>query len=193
MRPLLVPLHTEDNRIDAAILYASMAHQGQKDKGGFPYILHPLRVMMSLFPYVSLSKDQNSFLAAAVLHDSEEDCGVGIDNIHQIFGKNTAEWVSLLSHRAGQSRAQYINTVFYSLDAIEPRLIKLADMLDNTSPGRMDFLSSETREKLFAKYAQDFKGICRFYTEYDRKSSIPRMERSLAKALAKRLKTKIRF
>ncbi len=34
--------------INKAIRIASSAHEGQADKAGEPYILHPLRVMLSL-------------------------------------------------------------------------------------------------------------------------------------------------
>jgi len=34
--------------LEQAISIASLAHAGQLDKGGEPYILHPLRVMMNI-------------------------------------------------------------------------------------------------------------------------------------------------
>lgn len=34
--------------LDKAILIATTVHQGQVDKAGAPYILHPLHVMLSL-------------------------------------------------------------------------------------------------------------------------------------------------
>ena len=34
--------------IDRAIMIASIAHAGQKDKADKPYILHPLRVMLTV-------------------------------------------------------------------------------------------------------------------------------------------------
>ena len=36
---------SKGKRIDEAIALAIVAHSGQKDKAGLPYILHPLRVM----------------------------------------------------------------------------------------------------------------------------------------------------
>lgn len=34
--------------LEEAVLIAIKAHRGQRDKGGAPYVLHPLRVMLQL-------------------------------------------------------------------------------------------------------------------------------------------------
>ena len=36
--------------IERAIELAAKSHAGQTDKGGHPYILHPLRLMLAVFP-----------------------------------------------------------------------------------------------------------------------------------------------
>ena len=52
--------------LEKAIKIAVEAHTGQVDKGGNPYILHPLRVMLSL--------DSEDERIVGVLHDVVEDC-----------------------------------------------------------------------------------------------------------------------
>ena len=52
--------------LEKAIKIAVEAHTGQLDKGGNPYILHPLRVMLSL--------DSEEERIVGVLHDVVEDC-----------------------------------------------------------------------------------------------------------------------
>ena len=52
--------------LENAIKIAVEAHAGQVDKGGNPYILHPLRVMLSL--------DTEEERIVGVLHDVVEDC-----------------------------------------------------------------------------------------------------------------------
>jgi (p)ppGpp synthase/HD superfamily hydrolase len=49
-----------------AIEIAVVAHAGQTDKAGAPYILHPLRVMLAL--------DSEDERIVGVLHDVIEDC-----------------------------------------------------------------------------------------------------------------------
>ncbi len=51
--------------LERAIEIAVSAHKGLKDKGGNPYILHPLRVM------ISLKTDEEKIVG--VLHDVVED------------------------------------------------------------------------------------------------------------------------
>ena len=52
--------------LEKAIKIAVEAHTGQVDKGGNPYILHPLRVM--------LSRNTEEERIVGVLHDVVEDC-----------------------------------------------------------------------------------------------------------------------
>ena len=52
--------------LERAIVIAANGHAGVKDKAGAPYILHPLRMMLSLS-----SLDER---IVAVLHDVCEDC-----------------------------------------------------------------------------------------------------------------------
>jgi (p)ppGpp synthase/HD superfamily hydrolase len=52
--------------LEHAIAIAAKAHEGQVDKAGAPYILHPLRMMMNV-----RTIDER---IVAVLHDVVEDC-----------------------------------------------------------------------------------------------------------------------
>ena len=52
--------------LERAIQIAAEAHAGQVDKGGAPYILHPLRVMLTM------ATEEERIVA--VLHDAVEDC-----------------------------------------------------------------------------------------------------------------------
>ncbi len=51
--------------LDTAISTAVDAHYNQKDKGGEPYILHPLRVMLEM--------DTHEEMMVAIMHDVLED------------------------------------------------------------------------------------------------------------------------
>lgn len=131
----------EANSIEAAVLFATAYHAGQKDKGGKPYILHPLRVMLAVGP-------DPATMMAAVLHDVVEDCGVRLEDLRTAgFDEEVVTLVDLLSRPAKDApdrptHRQYIGRICDSKNA-KAIHIKLADTKDNLS--RVNELSPEQR------------------------------------------------
>src|SRR4051812_44801555 len=79
--------------IDKALLIAAKAHEGQKDKDGQPYILHPLRVMNSV--------EGEEAKIVAVLHDVIEDSAVTEEDLRREgFGESTVAAVLCMTHRS---------------------------------------------------------------------------------------------
>jgi guanosine-3',5'-bis(diphosphate) 3'-pyrophosphohydrolase len=75
--------------VEDAYHFASKAHQGQMRKSGEPYVEHPLQVALIL---TELQLDASS-LAAALLHDVPENCGIPISEIEAKFGPEVAKLV----------------------------------------------------------------------------------------------------
>ena len=118
-------------RLEAAIAFASECHAGQTDKGGHPYILHPLRVMLSL-------EDEERRIAA-LLHDTVEDCGVSLSLIRERFGDPVAEAVDALTKRSGETYVQFIERCGANDIA---RDVKLADISDNSDLSRLKHVTA---------------------------------------------------
>ena len=72
-----------------AYAYAAEKHEGQLRRSGEPYITHPLAVATIL---TELEMD-DATLAAGLLHDVVEDCGVSRDQIAMEFGNEIADLV----------------------------------------------------------------------------------------------------
>lgn len=124
--PLSVRALALDGTLDQAIYYAARFHKGQVDKAGEPFILHPLRVMLSL--------ETPEERIVGVLHDVVEDCTVTLDDLRWLqFPEEIIEAIDSLSRREGEQYASYILRV--SLNPIARR-VKLADLKDNTDPNR---------------------------------------------------------
>jgi len=71
------------NLLDEAIHFATEAHSGQLRKMAHtPYILHPLEVAS----IISTISPELETMAAGVLHDTIEDCGVLPEEIREKFG-----------------------------------------------------------------------------------------------------------
>src|SRR5262245_21126219 len=108
--------------LEKAIEIAARRHAGTADKQGAPYILHPLRVMMQ----VQGAEAQ----MVAVLHDTVEDTGLTAEELRaEGFSAAVIEGVLAVTHRPGESYADYVVRCSKSETA---RQVKLADLADNT-------------------------------------------------------------
>jgi len=126
--------------IKAAYEFASQAHQGQMRKSGKPYLEHPLHTAATL---AELRLDADA-LAAALLHDVPEDCGIPLDEIEANFGSQVSKLVdgvtklNRLTSRtgAGETRSKFQaenlrKMLLATAEDLRVVLIKLADRLHN--------------------------------------------------------------
>ncbi|EOU1990523.1 GTP pyrophosphokinase [Clostridium perfringens] len=113
--------------LELAIDIATKAHEGQVDKGGDPYINHPLRVMNSC--------DTEETKIIAVLHDVIEDTDITIDYLrNKGFGDNILVPLSLLTRGKNESYMQYIDKISKNEKA---KAVKLKDLKDNMNIKRI--------------------------------------------------------
>jgi guanosine-3',5'-bis(diphosphate) 3'-pyrophosphohydrolase len=126
--------------VKAAYEFAARAHQGQTRKTGEPYLEHPLTTAMILAEF---HLDAET-LAAALLHDVPEDCGVPLDEIKANFGSQVVKLVdgvtklnkltSRARTRETKSKVQAENLrkmLLATAEDLRVVLIKLADRLHN--------------------------------------------------------------
>jgi len=133
--------------IAAAKAIATVAHKGQADKAGNPYIGHPARV-------VALLKNprSDSTVAAAWLHDVLEDSELTRDDLFAAgIDWMTINIVEHLTHAPNESAEEYFERVTGSTEAVK---VKLADIADNTDPNRLALLDDATIARLTRKYAK---------------------------------------
>ncbi|MBI4306928.1 MAG: bifunctional (p)ppGpp synthetase/guanosine-3',5'-bis(diphosphate) 3'-pyrophosphohydrolase [Chloroflexi bacterium] len=75
--------------VEMALDFATEAHQGQLRKSGEPYIEHPIATA----EYVAKLRLDATTIAAALLHDVIEDCGIPFDQLEAKFGTEVARLV----------------------------------------------------------------------------------------------------
>src|SRR5690606_39107189 len=124
---------------------ASYAHRGQVDKSGVAYIEHPKRVSASL--------SELDEKIVGLLHDAVEDADDPefIERMLRVFFPDQIiEAVLAVSRRGGESPDEYYARVRVNDLALR---VKVADLNDNSSPGRLAKLDTATQERLRAKYA----------------------------------------
>jgi len=113
--------------INVAIAMAAVAHAGQQDKGGKPYILHPLRVMAAV--------DGLDEKIVAVLHDTVEDTSVTLDELRVAgFSGVIVDAIDRLTKRPGETR---IDAAKRAMGNPLSLAVKLADVNDNLDVTRL--------------------------------------------------------
>jgi (p)ppGpp synthase/HD superfamily hydrolase len=143
--------YNKDKKVDQAILLATHLHKGHKDKAGLPYIYHPLRVMLAL--------DDENEKVVAVLHDVVEDTSITCDDLTDLGYPHTLVYaIDSISKQKGENLKQYITRVKKNPIA---KNVKIADISDNMSPGRLMQLDENTRKRLKEKYADSLRWLLR--------------------------------
>lgn len=124
--------------LERAIEIAASAHAGQRDKGGSPYVLHPLRVML----HVTTDNER----IAAVLHDVVEDTDVTLEQLRsEGFEQAVIDAVAALTKKPGESRLEAAARARANPIA---RVVKLADNADNMDFERIGVLSDKDVARL---------------------------------------------
>ena len=128
------------NALEKAIVLATRAHarKNQRDKGGAPYILHPLRVMLKM-----RTKPE---MMAAVLHDVVEDTHCTLADLRKGgIPEKVVQAVDCLTKRTGESYDHFIERVKTNPMS---RNVKLADLADNMDITRIAQLSADDATRL---------------------------------------------
>ena len=113
-------------------------HKEQVDKAGQPYILHPLRLMMSL--------DQDVEKIVAVMHDIVEDTEITLEDLrNEGFSKDVIDAIECVTKKEGEDYDSFIDRISqYSLAT----KVKLADLEDNMDLSRLSEVTDKDLERL---------------------------------------------
>ena len=123
--------HLNEHQIAAVRLAyqtAERAHAGQLRDEGTPYIVHPLRVAVSLADELDVYSP--TLVCSALLHDVIEDSPTTREDIAAHFGEDVARVVWLLTKFEDVSLADYLAAIEAAGETGAP-LVKLCDRLDN--------------------------------------------------------------
>lgn len=147
--------------INKAIAFATKAHEGQVRKGTpRPYILHPIEVS----EVVATITDEEEIIAAALLHDTIEDCEeVTYEILVQEFGERVAEIVAQESEDKTKSWAERKGHTIDSLRTApqEVQMVALGDKLSNMRDIDRDY--PECGEQLWDRFRMKNKQIIGWY------------------------------
>ena len=166
--------------VEEAYQFAFEAHKGQTRQSGEPYLQHPLEVASIL---TDLRLDASS-LAAGLLHDVSEDCGVPLARIGEIFGQEVSKLVDgvtklsqvswqVAEKLAGEDlQAESLRKMLVAMaEDLRVVFIKLADRLHNLrtlvalTPAKRRAVAKETLD-VYAPLAHRL-GIVKLRTELE--------------------------
>lgn len=140
---------------------ATNAHHGQFDRGGKPYILHPLKVMHYL------KTDDEELQCIALGHDVVEDTDVTYADLREAgMTARILEGIAALTKLPGETLDEYKTRVFASKDAMR---VKLCDLRHNTDIRRLKGVTERDIART-AKYHQFYLEIQARLAEVDEKA-----------------------
>ena len=133
--------------LERAIEIAVAAHKGAVDKGGQPYILHPLAVMMDL------KTDKEKIVG--VLHDVVEDTDWTFEALKEEgFSEEVIE--ALRSVTKSDSDSSYIDFIERAKANFIGRNVKIADLKHNMDLSRIHSISNLDLER-FERYKKSLE------------------------------------
>lgn len=135
------------------LILAVEGHANQYDRGGNPYLLHPLKVMHYL------KTDDEELMCIALGHDLIEDTNTTYAELRDAgMTERVIEGIKALTKQPGQTYDEYKDGIFANEDAMR---VKMADLRHNTDIRRLKGVT----EKDIARMAKYHK----FYIELQAK------------------------
>ncbi len=132
-----------------AMQIAYMAHHGQTDCNGIPYVFHPYHLAEQM--------DDEISCCVALLHDVAEDTEVTLDELAKDFPQEIIEALKLLTHEKDTDYFDYVRRIKDNPIAKKVKLADLAHNMDRTRIVDCSVVSTEKLDKWDEKYSKAMK------------------------------------
>ena len=139
--------------LSLALKFATEKHFGQFDKGGNPYILHPLKVMYYL------KSDDEELQCIALLHDVVEDCGVTYQELRELgLSERIIAGVKGMTKLPGETYEEAMIRIKSNPDSIR---VKLCDLRHNSDIRRLKGVTEKDIKRIekYQKMYQTLKAL----------------------------------
>ena len=153
-----------NEKIACAYEIASKAHEGQLDKGGHPYLEHPIAVAnIACEIYDADYSNDNAhnsnegdnifsrddLIIVALLHDTLEDAELTVEELSNEFEISIVDAIESLTRRSGEPYMEYVAR---AKDNPIARLVKIADLKHNSDLNRVPSPTHDDKERIELKY-----------------------------------------
>lgn len=139
------------DQLENMIVLAATRHSGQRDKGGLPYVLHPLKVSHYL------KTTDLELMVIAIGHDLVEDTETTYAELLELgFSPRVVNGIRCLTKVKGETYEEYKKKVKSNRDSI---LVKMCDLRHNTDIRRLKGVTQKDLERV-QKYHEFYLELC---------------------------------
>lgn len=132
--------------VQKAASIAFEVHKNKKDKGGYPYILHPF--------FLAREMDTEETVIIALLHDTVEDGNIDFEYLEKEgFPERIVSAVRILTKDKNADYFQYISEIKQNPDAVK---VKIADLKHNMDLSRLSEITQKDIDRA-EKYKKALK------------------------------------
>ena len=135
-----------------AIRLAYQAHNGQVDKAGMPYILHPIHLAEQM--------DDEISTCVAILHDVVEDTDITFEDSEKEFPESVVVPLRYLTHEKNVPYMEYVQHILENDVAIKVKLADIDHNMDQSRFSGMD-VDEKTMEYFRNKYTKAKALLCK--------------------------------
>lgn len=152
-RKMTQGIKTRGDLLAKMLLLATNRHHGQFDKGGAPYILHPLKVMYYL------KTDDEELQCIALGHDLIEDTETTAQELWDMgFSQRIIDGILAMTKKDGEHPENYKARVCGNPDAVR---VKMADLRHNSDIRRLKGVTDKDVRRIekYQKFYLELKDI----------------------------------
>ena len=140
-----------DNLIYKSLEIVTRVFNDKVDKGGFPYVIHLLKVYSGVNDYTEK--------VCALLHDIIEDTDVTYDDLRNVgYNEEIIDILTILTKLKGEDYRDYINRIINSGN-VHAMHIKMADLRHNMDSGRIKNPNTNDYERITKRYEPAYERI----------------------------------
>jgi (p)ppGpp synthase/HD superfamily hydrolase len=153
-------------QLAAMLSLAANRHHGQFDKGGRPYILHPLKVMH----YTNSDDEEIQCIALGhgLIEYTYSNMAAGVAALRKLgFSTRVILGIVLLTKRPDQTYEKYKECVKTNLDAV---IVKMADLTHNSDIRRLKGATDRGFERV-KRYQQFYLELSEILKNHERSNA----------------------
>ena len=154
-------IKNSDELIYKSLEIVTRIFNDKTDKGGFPYVIHLLKVYEGVSDYLEK--------VCALLHDVVEDTDVTYEDLKEVgYNNDVIEILTILTKLKGEDYRIYIDRIINS-NNIHAMYIKLSDLCHNMDLGRIKNPTTNDYERVSKRYEPAYQKILNKLEEMEKK------------------------